>query len=157
MTLADLPSRKIHWYLLPNPLKFAWPLPESCIILKQLYFFLFFQPHPWHMEVSVPGVKSKQQLWPKPQLKQHQILNPLLHSGNSKTTLSVLRLYMTPSHPLFFSFLFFSLVFFLLVPELTHLFYSLVLRFPDVFSSKGEVFFLGSWAYGCQNLGYSSL
>lgn len=38
------------------------------------FFFFFFWPHPQHIEVPWPGIKSEKQLWPAPQLQQHQIL-----------------------------------------------------------------------------------
>ena len=69
--------------------------------------FFFIRPHPWHMEVSWPGIESEPQLGPMLQLEQcqilestvldqgwnlhlcsdpsrcSQILNPLHHSRNS--------------------------------------------------------------------------
>ena len=53
---------------------------------KTIFIYLLsLWPHPWHMEVPGPGIKSKPQLWPMPQLRQCWILNPLSHSRNSKT------------------------------------------------------------------------
>ena len=43
-----------------------------------------FWLHPWHMKVSGPGIKSEPQLWPKPHLWQHPILNPL-HQAEDQT------------------------------------------------------------------------
>ena len=36
--------------------------------------FFFIRPHPWHMEVSWPGIESEPQLGPMLQLEQCQIL-----------------------------------------------------------------------------------
>ena len=59
------------------------------------FFFFFFWLQPQHMEVLGPGIKSKPQLWPTLQLRQCQILNLLLHSGNSGNRLP----YITYSLP----------------------------------------------------------
>jgi len=48
-----------------------------------IYYFFFFWPHPQHMDVPWPGIKSKLQLRPRPQLQQCWILSSLGHSGNS--------------------------------------------------------------------------
>ena len=45
------------------------------------FFFFFFWLHPWHVEVSRPGIESHLQLWPIPQLQQHWILKPLCWAG----------------------------------------------------------------------------
>ena len=47
-------------------------------------FFLFFFKwlHPWHVEVPRPGIESKPQLQPTPQLRQSWILNPLCWPGD---------------------------------------------------------------------------
>ena len=37
---------------------------------------------PWHIEVPGPGTEFKLQLWPTPQLWQHQILNSLCRAEN---------------------------------------------------------------------------
>ena len=41
------------------------------------FSFSFLQPHPRHMEVPSPGMESKLELQPTPQLQQQRILNPL--------------------------------------------------------------------------------
>ena len=46
-------------------------------IIFFLSFFFLFELHPQQMEVSGAGAESKLQLQPKPQLWQHQNLNPL--------------------------------------------------------------------------------
>ena len=43
----------------------------------------FFWPHQHHIEVPGPGIKSKAQLRPAPQLQPCWILNPRCHSENS--------------------------------------------------------------------------
>ena len=47
---------------------------KDCLI--SCFLFLFWL-HPWHMEVPGPGTESELQLWPTPQLQQCRILNPL--------------------------------------------------------------------------------
>ena len=39
------------------------------------------RPYPQHVEAPKPGTELEPQLWPKPQLQQHQILNPLSRWG----------------------------------------------------------------------------
>ena len=49
---------------------------------KNQHFFLFWLP--WGIKsfgVPEPGIKSKPELWPTPQLQQRQILNPLCLAG----------------------------------------------------------------------------
>ena len=58
-------------------------LVQSSQYLLVIIITFLFLLHPWHMEVLRPGIKSKPQLQPMPQLWQHQILNPLHHSKNS--------------------------------------------------------------------------
>ena len=41
------------------------------------FVFLSFRLRWWHKEVPRLGTESKPELWPKPQLQQYQILNPL--------------------------------------------------------------------------------
>jgi len=41
-----------------------------------VYLFIIFWPHPQHMYITGPETKSKPQLWPTLQLRQHWILNP---------------------------------------------------------------------------------
>ena len=50
-----------------------WAIMGTPIFIIIIIFFLW--PHPWHMEVSGPGIESKPQLWPM--LQQGYILNPL--------------------------------------------------------------------------------
>ena len=52
-------------------------------IFDQHFLFSLFWPYPQHMEVLEPGSKSKQPLWPTPQLQQGWVLNPLYRSRNS--------------------------------------------------------------------------
>lgn len=50
------------------------------LFLTSLIFFSFFffsWPHPWHMQIPGPQIESELQLWCKPQLRQHQLLNSL--------------------------------------------------------------------------------
>ena len=53
------------------------------------YFFFFFWLCPWRAEVPGPGIQSKPQLPPIPQLQQHQILNPLHWAGAQTPTSAV--------------------------------------------------------------------
>jgi len=46
-------------------------------------FFLPFWPHPWHLEVPGPGIKSEPQLQTTRQQRQHWILNLLCDSWNA--------------------------------------------------------------------------
>ena len=36
----------------------------------------FLWPYLWHMDIPGPRTVSKLQLWPMPQLQQHQIIQP---------------------------------------------------------------------------------
>ena len=59
-----------HWNLSGR-----WvPALSSALNLQSCLLFLFFWQHPWHMEVPCPGIESKLQLLPMPQLQQHRIL-----------------------------------------------------------------------------------
>ena len=56
-------------------------IPISC------FSFFLFKLHLWHMEVPEPGIKSKLQLWPPPQLPQCWILNSL-HQTRYRTCIT---------------------------------------------------------------------
>ena len=56
--------------------------PESWRYPHHPLFFPPFQPHPWHMDVSGPGIESKPLRCPSPQLWQRWILNPLSWAGD---------------------------------------------------------------------------
>ena len=53
-------------------------------------FIYLFRPHPWHMEVPRPGLKSK------PQLQPPWIINPLNHSSELQCWL--LKIFVFTSH-----------------------------------------------------------
>ena len=53
------------------------------------FCFRFFWLHPWHMEVPGPGIKSKPQLQPMPQLQQFHILKPLCQARDQTHTSAV--------------------------------------------------------------------
>ena len=76
------------------PQQQSTPLQWQCRILNLLchqlnscsayYLFIYlFLPHTWHMAVPRPGIESKLQLQPTPQLWQHRIFNPLCHTRSS--------------------------------------------------------------------------
>ena len=50
-------------------------------------YFILFWPHPWHMEIPGPGIKSELQLRPMPHLWHCWILNSLCPSRNSQSIL----------------------------------------------------------------------
>ena len=52
------------------------------LLLQRLNLKHIFWPHPWHMEFPSPGMEPKLQLQTTPQLRQHQILNPLHWAGD---------------------------------------------------------------------------
>ena len=71
-------------------LSFLFAFKKQCLyyitLLFKIYVFkkiLIYSPHPQHMEVPSPGIESKPQLGPTPQLQQRHILNQLCYSGNS--------------------------------------------------------------------------
>ena len=49
--------------------------------LPSILFFFFFGC-PMAYRVLRPGIRSEFQIWPKPQLRQHQILNPQCQAGD---------------------------------------------------------------------------
>ena len=57
-----------------------------------LSFYLFIWPHPQHMEVPWPGMKSEPQLQPTPQLWQSWILNPQHSWARDQTCASAMTL-----------------------------------------------------------------
>ena len=59
----------------------VWPSRGQHLSPRRLFFFLFFLGHPKTDGVPRPGIKSELQLRPRPQLWQHQILNPLCRAG----------------------------------------------------------------------------
>ena len=81
-------KKYIHYH---NPIyQWSWNsmFHLTCVmpLIISIILFLFFGGgvHSWHTEVPRPGIESKLQVQPTPQLQQqHQILNPLCHGGNS--------------------------------------------------------------------------
>ena len=61
----------------------AWELPHATGAT------FFSQLHPWHMEDPGSGIKLVMQLQPAPQLRQHQILHWLCHTGTSCLFLNI--------------------------------------------------------------------
>ena len=59
-----------------------WDDSES--IFYFLVIFCLFWLHPQYMETPEPRTESKLWLRPVPQLQQHQILNPLHHTGTPR-------------------------------------------------------------------------
>ena len=49
---------------------------------KKFFFYFYFFVAPWDMEVPGPGIRSKLQLQPIPQLRPCWILNPLCQTGD---------------------------------------------------------------------------
>ena len=72
-TCILMSSQTLRWVL-----KFLTMSPFDFFFF---FFFLFWLP-PGHMEVPGPGIESKSELRPRPQLQQHQILNPLCWAGD---------------------------------------------------------------------------
>ena len=71
----------------------------ECVEKFILYLFFLFQPHPWHMEVSGPRIKSQLQL---------QLCN-LCHSCGNAGSLTHYAIARTPILSIFFFFFFFVL------------------------------------------------
>ena len=58
--------------------------PLTDLNLRTIYLLkMFFRPHSWHMEAPGPGIKSKPERRPTPQLQRRQVLYPLCHSRSS--------------------------------------------------------------------------
>ena len=57
------------------------------VIKDDFYNLIFFWPHQGIWNFPSPGIKSGLQLQPMLQQWQHQILNPLHHSGNSHNSI----------------------------------------------------------------------
>ena len=76
----------LYWKL---SLKFGFGESGYSLETTFLSFFFFFFPFLaalQYMEVSGPGIKSEPGLWPRPQLQQCWILNPLCWAGNGTGT-----------------------------------------------------------------------
>ena len=82
----------------PSLAEHIWPKNKSSIIsfypeyqhpwsLSFFFFFLCWM-HLQHMAVPRPGMESKPELWPTPQLREQQILNPL-HWVEDRTRASI--------------------------------------------------------------------
>lgn len=56
-------------------------MPRYFILFSDISFYLYFGPHQQHMEVPRPGIKSKPEVQPKPQLQQSQIHNHCARPG----------------------------------------------------------------------------
>ena len=85
--IQAFPSQCILRGLSPSLLS---PLLQASKFYLFNLFFLFLYPHPWHVEVPRPGIESQTRSFnpllpagikPNPS----RILNPLCHSGNSKS------------------------------------------------------------------------
>ena len=101
MWIASCPSNcpPLYWFIIPYHLYTnvifvdLFPFTLFCLTLSihalttHLFFFFFFLPHPGHMEVPVPEIRSELQLQPVPQLGNPRTLTHCT-GPEIKTTLS---------------------------------------------------------------------
>ena len=87
---CDLQEKKHHlircgkWCIIPHAIGvIVWVLLMATIVNDNIYFciYLYFGvPCIW--KFPEPGIESKQELWPTPQLQHRWILDPLLWAGD---------------------------------------------------------------------------